>query len=119
MAYLLAIGLIVSSTFTVADDDTDDAPAPAVLAAPHEYLYDEYPVLARKLDCIIRHESTWNQWATNGKYAGLAQFDYPTWMETPQGQAGQSRFDPYAAIDALAWGWTHLGSGRWTTARLC
>lgn len=87
---------------------------------PKAYLYASYPGLARKLDCMIRGESSWLSWAQNGKYLGLAQFDYPTWMETPQGKAGAARTDPYAAIDAMAWGVVHLGYGRWpVTSRRC
>jgi soluble lytic murein transglycosylase-like protein len=89
---------------------------------PQDYLYAAYPELARKLDCMIRRESTWNPNATavRGRYVGLAQFDYPTWLETPQGQSGLSRWDPYASIDAMAWGVRHLGYGRWpVTSRLC
>jgi hypothetical protein len=113
MAVILAVSLVVSG-LTADDPDPD-----WVLPTPYEYLYATYPDLARKLDCIIMHESTWDPYAKNGGHLGLAQFDYQTWLETPQGQAGQSRYDPYAAIDALAWGWVNLGSRRWTTARLC
>lgn len=100
------------------DETVPDAPLPT----PHEYLYAEYPALAPVLDCMIRLESTWNPYArgAGGRYVGLAQFDYATWLETPQGQSGLSRTDPYASIDALAWGTGHLGWGRWPiSSRRC
>lgn len=94
--------------------------AQPVLPAPRAYLYRSYPGQAPVLDCIISRESTWNAYARSGPYMGLAQFDQATWMETPQGKAGRSRTDPYASIDALAWGVVHLGYGRWpNTSRRC
>lgn len=97
-----------------------DVEAPRKPLSPRDYLYATYPVQARRLDCMIRGESSWLPWAQNGKYLGLAQFDYPTWMETPPGRAGLSRADPIASIDAMAWGVVHLGYGRWpVTSRRC
>jgi len=88
---------------------------------PREYLYATYPRLAKRLDCMIRGESSWVASADrNRPYVGLAQFDLPTWRETPQGRDGASRYDPYASIDAMAWGVEHLGYGRWpVTSRRC
>ena len=87
---------------------------------PRQYLYATYPRLAPRLDCMIRGESTWRPNARSGPYVGLAQFDYPTWMETPQGRAGLARTDPIASIDAMAWGTQQLGYGRWpVTSRRC
>lgn len=98
----------------------DVAEAPVPLPSPRAYLYQSYPTLARRLDCIIVGESSWNPLARSGPYVGLAQFDYGTWLETPQGRAGASRTDPYASIDAMAWGVTHLGYQRWpVTSRRC
>jgi len=112
MAYVLALGLLIGQA--AGDDD---------LPPPREYLYaTTSPALARRLDCVIRLESEWdpNATAVRGRYVGLAQFDYPTWLETPQGQSGSSRWDPYASIDALVWGWDHLGPRRWpVSSRLC
>ena len=99
----------------------DEAPAQVVLS-PREYLYAAYPAQARKLDCMIQRESTWNPYASGagGRYIGLAQFDLPTWYETPQGRSGLSRTDPFASIDGMAWGTQHLGYARWpVTSRLC
>ena len=121
MAYVLALGMIVAQL--AGDDGLDpEAPTPPVLLPPREYLYAAYPAMARRLDCMIRRESSWDPGAVGayGRYVGLAQFDYPTWMETPQGQDGWSRYDPYASIDAMAWGVVHLGYGRWpVTSRRC
>ena len=95
-------------------------PEPVVLPSPRAYLYAQYPGLARRLDCMIQLESTWDPGARAGPYIGLAQFDLPTWLETPEGRLGLSRYDPYASIDAMAWGVTHLGWGRWpVSSRRC
>lgn len=120
MALVLAVTLLVGQIAGAdsVDDDVDYTPPPP----PREYLYQNYPGLARKLDCMIRLESTWQPGAAGagGRYVGLAQFDVPTWYETPPGQAGLSRYDPYASIDAMAWGVVHLGYNRWPrTSRLC
>lgn len=104
-----------------AGDDLVEAPAPVMLT-PKAYLYASYPVLARRLDCMIRGESSWIPTAVGyrGLYVGLAQFDLATWYETPQGSSGASRYDPYASIDAMAWGVRNLGYGRWpVTSRRC
>jgi len=134
MAYVLALGLLLIGMDPTQDtpvpppyappaeeiEQPDDPPPPPVLPAPRAYLYQGYPALARKLDCMIQRESTWNPNARSGPYVGLAQFDYPTWLETPQGRSGLSRTDPYASIDAKAWGTQHLGWIRWpVTSRLC
>ena len=38
----------------------------------------------------------------------------------PPGRAGASRYDPYASIDAMAWGTQHLGWTRWpNSSRRC
>lgn len=118
MAALLALGLLLGQVADAPVDDDDYAPP----STPHEYLYVSYPDLARRLDCMITLESRWQPGATSagGRYVGLAQFDIPTWYETPQGQAGASRWDPYASIDAMAWGAMHLGWHRWpVTSRRC
>jgi hypothetical protein len=104
----------------VFEADEPEEEAQPVLPAPRAYLYRSYPAQAPVLDCIINRESTWNAYARSGPYVGLAQFDGSTWMETPQGKRGLSRTDPYASIDALAWGVVHLGYGRWpNTSRRC
>ena len=134
MAVLLALALTVTAFDPVSPPSAppteevaapEEAPVEEVvqtvpLPAPRAYLYQAYPGLAPVLDCIIRLESTWYAGARSGPYVGLAQFDYGTWMETPQGRQGLSRTDPYASIDGLAWGVTHLGYGRWpNTSRRC
>lgn len=102
----------------VAEVEVAEVPVP--LPSPRAYLYQTYPTLAPRLNCIIVGESSWNPLARSGPYVGLAQFDYGTWLETPQGRAGASRTDPYASIDAMAWGVTHLGYQRWpVTSRRC
>jgi hypothetical protein len=94
----------------------------AAFSGPQEYLYETYPDMAPTLDCVVWYESRWQSDAISpgGTYVGLAQFDRDTWAATPQGQAGLSRYDPYASIDALVWGWVHLGKHRWpVSSRLC
>ena len=131
MAALLAIAMFFAQDLIPGDAVQGAFPVPAPVAeeeeaplveeapppplTPRAYLYANYPGVARKLDCMIAGESTWYAGASGagGRYVGLAQFDYPTWMETPQGRAGHSRTDPYASIDAMAWGVVHLGYGRW------
>jgi len=105
-----------------ADEIADPVAETPVVAVPtpRAYLYATYPRLAPRLDCMIRGESSWDPNARSGPYVGLAQFDYPTWLETPTGKTGASRTDPYASIDAMAWGTQHLGYGRWpVTSRRC
>jgi hypothetical protein len=132
MAVLIAAVMLVSQVF---DDGAvlenggpvevptaeAEEPVAAVPLTPQAYLYATYPRLARRLDCMIMRESSWRASAdSNRPYVGLAQFDYATWMETPPGKAGRSRYDPYASIDAMAWGVEHLGYGRWpVTSRRC
>jgi len=131
MAVLLAAVMLVSQAIdvtpvgdqveTVIETVETDEPV-VVKLTPREYLYAAYPAIARRLDCMIRGESTWYAAASGagGRYIGLAQFDRPTWAETPQGKAGASRTDPYASIDAMAWGVRNLGYGRWpVTSRRC
>jgi hypothetical protein len=97
---------------------TRPAPEPSleqVLATqdPRTYLYQQAPDLAPRLDCIITHESNWNPLGRNPRThaSGLAQFLPSTWATTPNGQLGQSPFEPFANIDAAIWlartrGWT-------------
>ena len=142
MALLAALGMVLMLMDPTPADDPipppyappaeeiqapDPAPPPVpdpapVSRSPHSYLYASYPGLARRLDCMIQRESSWDPGAVSagGRYVGLAQFDAPTWASTPQGRSGLSRYDPYASIDAMAWGTQHLGWGRWpVTSRLC
>jgi hypothetical protein len=118
MSVLLAAMLLIGQAVSA----EDEVQVEEAVLTPREYLYATYPGQARRLDCMIRGESTWKPGAVGyrGWYVGLAQFDSGTWMETPQGRAGLSRYDPYASIDAMAWGVTHLGYGRWpVTSRRC
>ena len=99
-----------------------EPPDVAPPATPYEYLYAEYPEVARRMDCVITRESRWTSGAYNRSSGatGLAQFLWSTWLTTPQGKAGLSRFDPYANIDGAVWlakysppYWRH-----WTVVRL-
>lgn len=58
-----------------------------------------------RLACIARVESHNDPDARNPRSgaAGLFQFLLSTWMTTPQGKAGLSRYDPVAATDAAQW----------------
>ena len=125
MAVLLAAAMLVGQTFTNGIDQTPfdpgDTPTPGseeveVPLSPYAYLYATYPKLARRMDCVISRESKWNPGAVNSKSgaAGLAQFLLSTWLTTPQGASGASRYDPYANIDGAAWLATHSGWFHWT-----
>jgi hypothetical protein len=82
---------------------------------PQSYLYRTYPAIARRLDCVIARESRWSPSAQNPRSSagGLAQILLSTWLSTPQGKRGESRFDAYSNIDGAAWlatsggGWRH------------
>jgi hypothetical protein len=77
----------------------------AQVMGPRTYLYDQYPDYADRLDCVFERESHWLPDAVNpySGAAGVAQFIRSTWAATPQGQRGESRFDPYSSIDASVW----------------
>jgi soluble lytic murein transglycosylase-like protein len=130
MAYVLAAALLLSSLTsdnastdeTPAEapasdvvDQAEAAPAPAVVLSPRSYLYASYPGIAPRMDCVIRRESGWDPDAKNPRSSagGLAQILDTTWMTTPQGKRGESRFNAYSNIDGAAWlamyggGWRH------------
>lgn len=88
---------------------------------PITYLYVEHPAEAPVLDRIIWCESRWDPNAQNphSTARGLAQFLTSTWMTTPEGQVGWSRFDPYASIDAAAWEYDRYGAWPWLASNAC
>lgn len=92
----------------------DDVLAPYLPPDPRTYMYQNWPQLAPRMDCVIQVESRWDPYARNpySTASGLAQFLNTTWARTPQGQAGLSPFDPYANIDAFAW--MVQGGGSWS-----
>jgi Transglycosylase SLT domain len=57
------------------------------------------------VECIIWRESRDDPYAVNPRSgaAGLGQFLYSTWLTTPDGQAGYSRFDPDANREMVYW----------------
>jgi len=77
-----------------------EMPSPGISAA-----------LARRIECLVHYESGGSPTAVNRSSgaAGLGQFLLSTWLSTPQGKAGLSRFDPVAARAAMAW---MLANGR-------
>jgi hypothetical protein len=89
----------------VPEPSREQVAATTALLDPRAYLYAEAPDLAPRLDCIIAGESGWDPSQQNARTraAGLAQFLPSTWATTPQGQAGQSPFEPRANIDAAIW----------------
>ena len=101
-----------SSTGPVDDEVVVETPP---VLTPYAYLYATYPSIAPRLDCVIQKESRWTPSAQNPRSgaAGLSQIMLSTWATTPQGQRGESRFNPYSNIDAAAWlatsggGWRH------------
>src|SRR5215467_11822783 len=80
MSVLLAISMMLSQAMDpipppyappadeVATEEAppEQAPEPEPLPSPRAYLYAEYPGLARKLDCMIQRESSWNPVARSG-----------------------------------------------------
>ncbi len=105
--------LAQAGTVAVAAPTPDDVAASAHALDPREYLYQQAPDLAPRLDCIISGESGWEPWQQNARSraAGLAQFVPSTWAATPEGKQGLSPFEPLANIDAAIWlartrGWT-------------
>jgi hypothetical protein len=73
------------------------------------------------LDCLSWQESRDDPSAYNRRSgaAGQFQFMFSTWMTTPQGRAGLSRYDAWAARSAARW---MIGQGRlreWSTWGLC
>lgn len=123
MAVLLAAAMLVNQVLVPFDPGDPYAPVPVPIAAepdptpmtPYAYLYATYPRLARRMDCVISHESEWDAGAVNRRSgaAGLAQFLLSTWVTTPPGAAGLSRFDPIANIDGAAWLATNSGWQHW------
>jgi hypothetical protein len=98
---------------TVPDPAADEVAASVQALNPRDYLYQQAPDLAPRLDCIIAGESGWDPSRLNprSRAAGLAQFLPTTWASTPEGQQGLSVFEPLANIDAAIWlartkGWT-------------
>lgn len=93
-----------------------DVEAPTKPLSPYGYLYAEYPLIAKRMDCVIARESKWDAAAVNPRSGatGLAQFLRSTWLTTPPGRAGLSRLDPYASIDGAAWLARNSGWSQWT-----
>ena len=89
--------------------------APPAAGTMRAYLYEKWPTAAKRMDCVIYYESHWRSNALNrtSDAAGLAQFIPSTWARTPQGKAGKSPYDPYAAIDAFGW-MVVQGGGSWS-----
>lgn len=72
--------------------------------------------------CIASHESGDNPAAIQiggGDAEGLFQFEPETWVTTPQGEAGESVFDPTAAAQAAAWMYSLGQYDAWTTNEFC
>lgn len=115
LAGALALFALSSDGADVAVDETIEVEPVAEILSPREYLFTMYPALARRFDCVIRRESGWYAAAQNPRSgaAGLTQMMMETWLSTPQGKRGESRFDAYANLDAAAWlvnyggGWGH------------
>jgi hypothetical protein len=77
-------------------------------------------VFDRRIACLIRYESGGNPNAVNRSSgaAGLAQFLLSTWLTTPQGKAGLSRFDPVAAREATRWMLAQGRAQEWVPVRM-
>jgi hypothetical protein len=130
MATLTALAMLV----TVASvDGAGVAPAAAVAMPAVEDAPDAVPEaevapepaprdwVDRVMDCLSWAESRNVSTAVNPRSgaSGLFQFLLSTWMTTPQGRAGYSRFDPVASREATRW---MIGQGRgreWSTWWMC
>lgn len=97
--------LPIRGTQPVSDPSPNQVAASVATLDPREYLYEQAPDLAPRLDCIIAGESGWDPALVNARTraAGLAQFLPSTWASTPQGVQGLSPFEPQANIDAAIW----------------
>ena len=97
--------LSVVGTQPVPEPSPDQVTDSAAALDPRDYLYQQAPDLAPRLDCIIAGESGWNPSTVNARSraAGLAQFLPSTWATTPQGLQGLSPLEPQANIDAAIW----------------
>ncbi|MGH7911601.1 MAG: transglycosylase SLT domain-containing protein [Candidatus Dormibacteraceae bacterium] len=70
--------------------------------------------------CIAEHESGDDPNAQNPSGAsGLFQFMPSTFAATPQGQAGESIWDPTANAEAAAWKYSQGGQSAWSTNGMC
>jgi transglycosylase-like protein with SLT domain len=105
--------LPAASTHPASEPTMEDIAASVRTLDPREYLYQQAPDIAPRMDCIINGESGWDPAQQNRRTraAGLAQFLPSTWATTPEGQRGLSPFDPLSNIDAAIWlarttGWT-------------
>jgi len=72
-------------------------------------------------NCIVTYESHWDPSAYNPRSgaAGLGQFLYSTWMTTPYGQEGYSRYNAYANHAAVVWMIRQGRSREFVTHTLC
>jgi len=93
------------------------APSPNELAKWFEENAECYGVPRRTLEYIAYCESRYNPTATNGKHAGMYQFNPTTWMAT-RGRMGMDpnpdlRFDAEEAIRTAAFKISNGGIGAW------
>jgi hypothetical protein len=110
--FLIGTGVVVSRA---QDPEPIDDVAEAAVVQPEPDSVD------RVIDCLAWYESRGDPTAVNRSSgaAGPLQFLLSTWLSTPQGQAGLSRYDPAAARAAARW---MIDQGRlheWSTWRLC
>lgn len=78
------------------------------------------PGVEALLDCISWAESrdTPNAYNPSSGAAGQYQFMLSTWLETPQGRAGYSRYNPVAAREAARWMVNRGLKYRWSVVRM-
>ena len=111
MAHLVLGAALMLSSLSVAHAQSVDDDQVAV---QHDWEDDV-------VECLAWAESRDTPSAYNPRSgaAGPLQFLYGTWMTTPQGKAGYSRYDPYASRQAARW---MIDAGRlheWSTWRMC
>lgn len=76
-----------------------------------------YGVSEARLSCLARRESTMNPSASNGRYAGLYQFDGPTWLLTPW--TSESPYEPWPAAQGAAFLISRGQGSRWPPLAFC
>lgn len=105
------LGLYLGAVIVEGHAQSDEVSAALANASEH------YGVSESWLRRITWCESRWTPWVTSrGGHMGIAQFSGPTWrwMSAQAGWQGASAYDPWAALDVLAWALAHNYAGHWS-----
>jgi hypothetical protein len=121
LAMLVTVASVDGAGVTPAAATATPALEEAPEAAPEPDVVPARDWIDNVMDCLSWAESRNVPTAVNPRSgaSGLFQFLLSTWMTTPQGRAGYSRFDPVASREATRW-MINAGRGReWSTWYLC